>query len=75
MDPNNLAIVFGPNIYEQSVGQGVDPGTAMKYTKIVNEFTRAAVQWRMDTSPNTGATTAATGSGAPSPTSFQATSR
>jgi hypothetical protein len=54
MDPNNLAIVFGPNLYEQKGGAGekghaVDPSTAIKYSKIINEFMRAALQWRMDT--------------------------
>ena len=37
--------------YEQKAGEGfvVDPSTAIKYSKIINEFMRASLQWRMDT--------------------------
>ena len=48
MNPNNLAIVFGPNLYEQQIGQSVDPSMAIKYSKIINEFTKTALEWRME---------------------------
>jgi len=47
MNPNNLAIVLGPNLYEQKPGQSVDPTMAIKYSKIINEFTKTALEWRM----------------------------
>ena len=49
MDANNLAIVFGPNLYEQKEGEAVDPSTAIKYSKMINEFTKMALLWRMET--------------------------
>ena len=47
MNANNLSIVFGPNLYEQKVGESIDPIMAIKYSKIINEFTKSALEWRM----------------------------